>query len=93
MKLYLILLFVSAISFVVVTLESITYREKNYHKINNGHRPFTERINTYIKAVIITALIVPNIATVLLDIFTHDTFMEKLESVYSESEDYEPIEH
>lgn len=82
MKIYLILLTVSAICGLVSLIDAKVYISNHYVRIKSTSA--TEKVSAYIKIVILTAIIFPYIITCIMDIFARESYLQGVDNGVSD---------
>ena len=87
MKIYLILVIISAISYIMVEWESAMYLNEHYTRV--GKFSISRRIHSMIMSIILTLLIVCPICAFLVMTFNRDEFYSTLDNEFKKSENWE----
>lgn len=82
MKIYLILLTVSAICGLVSLMDAKVYISKHYVRIKSA--PTTEKVSAYIKLAILTAIIFPYVIACITDIFARESYLQGVDNGISD---------
>lgn len=86
MKLYLIMLAISVISYIIVYAEIYLY-VKSHYKVH-AYSPSVRLLNR-VKVLIMILLILPYAVVLLTDLFAHESFINAVEAKISEDERFE----
>lgn len=86
MKLYLIMLAISVISYIIVYAEIYLYVKPHY-KVH-AYSPSVRLLNR-VKTLIMILLILPYTIVLLTDLFTHESFINTIGAKISEDERFE----
>lgn len=88
LKIYLVLLGISAVCSIMTSLEVKNYAKRYYRQLRKGL--ISEKIVGLIKVSLLTATLFP-IPMTLFNLFLHKQYLELLDKTFSENSDYERI--
>ena len=86
LKIYLVLLGISAVCLIMTSLEVKNYTKRHYRQLRKGS--ISEKIVGFIKVSLLTITLFP-ILLALFNLFFHKYYLKLLDKTLSEDSDYE----